>query len=64
MLLFERRLDPATHENPVDDQPFLLRETEPVLRNEEGRVGPPILLWLLGVPGGLVLLLWLFFFRG
>ena len=29
----------------------------------EGRILPPLLLWMLGVPGGVVLLLWLFFFR-
>jgi hypothetical protein len=33
-------------------------------RSEEGRVVVPILLWLLGVPFTIVLLLWLFFFRG
>lgn len=32
--------------------------------DEEGKIGPPLLLWFLGVPGGLVLILWLFFFRG
>lgn len=30
----------------------------------EGRVLPPILLWMIGVPGSVCLLLWLFFFRG
>jgi hypothetical protein len=29
----------------------------------EGRILPPLILWMLGVPGGIVLLLWLFFFR-
>ena len=29
-----------------------------------GRIGVPILLWAAGVPLGVVLLLWLFFFRG
>lgn len=32
--------------------------------NSEGKVGGPILLYFLGVPGGICLLLWLFFFRG
>ncbi len=32
--------------------------------NAYGRVGVPILLYFLGVPGALVILLWLFFFRG
>jgi len=30
----------------------------------EGRVLVPALLWFAGVPFGLVILLWLFFFRG
>jgi hypothetical protein len=30
----------------------------------EGRVLVPALLWIAGVPFGLVFLLWLFFFRG
>ncbi|MGZ8907094.1 MAG: hypothetical protein ACXW1U_15415 [Methylobacter sp.] len=29
----------------------------------EGRVLPPLLLWMLGVPGGICVLLWFFFFR-
>ncbi|MBC7385580.1 MAG: hypothetical protein H7301_05360 [Cryobacterium sp.] len=32
--------------------------------DQDGKVGVPILLYFLGVPGGLVILLWLFFFRG
>lgn len=32
-------------------------------RKVEGRVLPPLLLWMLGVPGGIVILLWFFFFR-
>jgi hypothetical protein len=35
-----------------------------MLRSPAGRVGVPILLWLGGVPLGLVLLAWFFFFRG
>jgi hypothetical protein len=30
----------------------------------QGKIGIPILLWFLGVPGFVVFLLWLFFFRG
>lgn len=30
----------------------------------EGKIAVPILLWLMGVPGIIVFLLWLFFFRG
>lgn len=33
-------------------------------RSEEGKVAVPILMWLLGVPFTVVLLLWLLFFRG
>lgn len=35
-----------------------------LLASSTGRVAPAILLWLLGVPGGIVLLLWFFFWRG
>ncbi len=31
---------------------------------ESGRVLVPALLWMAGVPFGIVLLLWFFFFRG
>jgi len=37
---------------------------ELLLRDPKGRVGVPILLWLIGTPLGLVLLIWFFFFRG
>lgn len=30
----------------------------------EGRVLPPLLLWMLGVPGIIVIGLWFIFFRG
>ncbi len=29
-----------------------------------GRIAPALLLWFLGVPGGVVLLLWFFLWRG
>ena len=29
-----------------------------------GRVAVPIIMWMLGAPLGLVILLWFFFFRG
>lgn len=32
--------------------------------NAYGKVGVPILLYFLGVPGFAVVLIWLFFFRG
>ncbi len=31
--------------------------------NAEGKVVVPILMWMLGVPGFVVILLWLFIFR-
>lgn len=34
------------------------------LENTEGKIAVPILLYLLGVPGIIVILLWLVFFRG
>lgn len=30
----------------------------------EGKVLPPLLLWILGVPGGICLVLWFFLWRG
>lgn len=41
-----------------------LRDFNPLDLDENGRVGPPLLLWFLGVPGGVCILLWVFFFRG
>lgn len=34
------------------------------LDNAKGKIGVPILLWIMGVPGVVVFFLWLFFFRG
>jgi hypothetical protein len=39
----------------------LLRDT---IDDVQGAVGPPLLLWLLGVPLSVVVVLWLLFFRG
>jgi hypothetical protein len=30
----------------------------------EGRILPPLILWMLGVPGIIVIALWMLFFRG
>ncbi len=38
-----------------------IRET---IDNVNGRVGVPILMYFLGVPGFICILAWLFFFRG
>ena len=33
-------------------------------KSSSGRIAPALLLWFLGVPGGVVLLLWFFLWRG
>lgn len=35
-----------------------------VIDNVNGRVAVPIMMYFLGVPGFIVILAWLFFFRG
>ena len=40
------------------------RHLTTVVDNVNGKVGVPILMYFLGVPGFLVFFLWLFFFRG
>lgn len=35
-----------------------------LVKNENGRVLPPLVLYAIGVPGFLCILLWVFFFRG
>lgn len=35
-----------------------------IIDNFNGKVGVPILLYIFGVPGILVIIIWLFFFRG
>ncbi len=35
-----------------------------ITRNEDGKIGVPILMWFLGVPGIVCVLLWLFVFKG
>lgn len=35
-----------------------------VIDNVNGKVAAPILMYMFGVPGFLVILLWFFFFRG
>jgi hypothetical protein len=39
-------------------------ESTPTLKQVEGKIAFPILLWFMGVPGFIVILLWAFFFRG
>ncbi len=48
----------------AESKPKVRVAMKDLITNLDGRVGPPLLLWFLGVPGGLVLVLWLFFFRG
>lgn len=33
-------------------------------KEPKGRIGVPVLMWFAGVPFGIVLLVWFFFFRG
>lgn len=35
-----------------------------LMTQTEGKIVVPIILWFLGVPGFLVILIWFFFFRG
>ena len=44
-----------------DDQK---RNLKTLINNVNGKVGVPILLYFLGVPGIFVIILWAFFFRG
>lgn len=41
-----------------------MRKIKTFVDDVNGRVAVPILLYLMGVPGIIVLLLWAFFFRG
>jgi len=41
-----------------------MKKIENFIDNVNGRVGVPILLYFLGVPGVFCVVLWLFFFRG
>jgi len=35
-----------------------------MIENAEGKVGIPLLLWFLGVPGIVCIVLWMLFFKG
>lgn len=41
-----------------------MKQITTIVNNVKGRVGVPILLYFLGVPGIFVILIWAFFFRG
>ena len=41
----------------------MTRKANTLGRKIEGRVLPPLILWMLGVPGGICVILWFFFFR-
>ena len=45
----------------MKSQLALMKKT---IDNVNGRVGAPILMYFLGVPGFVCILAWLFFFRG
>jgi hypothetical protein len=50
--------------NPIDNKGDFMKSMKTVIENAHGRVMAPILMYALGVPGFLVILLWFFFFRG
>ena len=35
-----------------------------IIEDVHGRIAVPFIMWMLGMPLGLVILLWFFFFRG
>lgn len=41
-----------------------MKSLKKIVNNVNGKVAAPILMYMLGVPGFLVILLWFFFFRG
>lgn len=41
-----------------------MKSIQKLRNNINGKVAAPILMYMLGVPGFLVILLWFFFFRG
>ncbi len=41
-----------------------MKKLTQVIQSVDGKVLPPLILWFLGVPGFVVVLLWLFVFRG
>lgn len=43
---------------------MLKAKSKSVIANVNGKIGVPILLYLLGVPGVVVIVLWALFFRG
>ncbi|WP_413558545.1 hypothetical protein [Bdellovibrio sp. HCB209] len=57
----EKQANDKTDNEAVDE--FEQHPLSP-LDNSKGKIGVPILLWFLGVPGFVVILLWFFFFRG
>lgn len=41
-----------------------MKKMKEIINTVNGKVAAPILMYMLGVPGFLVILLWFFFFRG
>lgn len=35
-----------------------------IFEDIKGRIAPPLILWVLGVPGSICFILWLIFWRG
>ena len=40
-----------------------MKKINQLIDDAQGKIGVPILLYILGVPGFVVILLWLFFFK-
>ena len=60
-----RLLSNSQENNPMDQEKNTMRKQFELMRQDpKGRVAVPMLLWLAGAPLGVVLLVWLFFFRG
>jgi hypothetical protein len=41
-----------------------MKSIKNLIDNVNGKVGVPILMYMLGVPGSFVIVIWFFFFRG
>lgn len=50
--------------NGQSGEEVMKRKMINLIRTNDGKVGVPILMWLLGVPGFVCVLAWLFFFKG
>ncbi len=63
LLLLKLNKDEGTQTTSTERTSSMKKVTS-FIDNINGRVGVPILLYFLGVPGVVVIFLWLFFFKG